>query len=83
LRGTRLVPPTAGFFAFINISALKVDSNTFCGNLVEQTGVATTPGLAFGENWDDHFRLSYAVQEEILQEGLMRIQEFIKEQYSA
>jgi aspartate aminotransferase len=83
LRGTRLVPPTAGFFAFVDISALKVDSNTFCGNLVEQTGVATTPGLAFGENWDDHFRLSYAVQEEILQEGLMRIQEFIKEQYSA
>ena len=83
IKGTRLVSPSAGFFAFVDISALKVDSNTFCGNLVEQTGVATTPGLAFGEHWDDHFRLSYAVQEDILQEGLRRIHEFINEQYSS
>jgi aspartate aminotransferase len=82
LKGTRLVPPSAGFFAFIDISGLKVDSNTFCGDLVEQTGVATTPGLAFGEHWDDHFRLSYSVNEKILQEGLSRIQEFIAKNYS-
>jgi aspartate aminotransferase len=80
LKGTRLVSPSAGFFAFVDISALKVDSNTFCGNLVEQTGVATTPGLAFGEYWDDHFRLSYAVQEDILEEGITRMQEYINKQ---
>jgi aspartate/methionine/tyrosine aminotransferase len=82
LKGTRLVPPSAGFFAFVDISALKVDSNTFCGDLVEQTGVATTPGLAFGEHWDDHFRLSYAVNEKILREGLLRIQDYINKYYS-
>ena len=81
LRGTLLVSPSAGFFAFVDISALKVDSNTFCGNLVEQTGVATTPGLAFGDQWDDHFRLSYAVHEDLLQEGLTRIQEFVNKHY--
>lgn len=81
LEGTRMVSPSAGFFAFVDISALKVDSNTFCGDLVEQTGVATTPGIAFGEQWDDHFRLSYAVNEEILQEGLTRIQKFIYKNY--
>lgn len=80
MKGTRLVSPSAGFFAFVDISALKVDSNTFCGNLVEHTGVATTPGLAFGEHWDDHFRLSFAVHEDILQEGLTRILEFINKQ---
>ncbi len=83
LNSTRLVPPTAGFFAFVDISALNVDSNAFCGDLVEQTGVATTPGLAFGESWDDHFRLSYAVNENMLQEGLARIHEFINKQYSS
>jgi aspartate aminotransferase len=81
LKGTSLSPPTAGFFAFIDISALKIDSNTFCGDLVEQKGVATTPGLAFGEHWDDHFRLSYAVQEDMLQEGLTRIRDFIRTKY--
>jgi aspartate/methionine/tyrosine aminotransferase len=83
LKGTRLVQPSAGFFAFVDISALQVDSNTFCGDLVEQTGVATTPGVAFGQHWDDHFRLSFAVNEEILQEGLFRIREFIYKNYSS
>jgi len=76
-----LSPPLLDFFAFIDIYALKIDSNTFCGGLVEQKGVATTPGLAFGEHWDDHFRLSYAVQEDMLQEGLTRIRDFIRTKY--
>lgn len=78
---TSLITPSAGFFAFINISKLKVDSNSFCSDLVEETGVATTPGLAFGENWDDHFRLSYAVKLEILDEGLSRIKDFLIKKY--
>jgi aspartate aminotransferase len=81
LYGVTVVPPSAGFFAFVNIAGLNQDSNTFCSSLIEQTGVATTPGLAFGDNWDDHFRLSYAVNEEILSEGLSRIRTFIQNNY--
>jgi aspartate aminotransferase len=65
--------PSAGFFAFIDISKLGVASNQFCAQLLESTGVATTPGLAFGNDWDDHFRLSFAVQDEVLDEALVRI----------
>jgi len=65
--------PQAGFFTFINISQLGVTSNTFCAELMETTGVATTPGIAFGQDWDDHFRLSYAVKQPVLEDALERI----------
>ena len=55
------VKPKAGFFYFIDISALGVDSNTFCADLLKKTGIASTPGVAFGPEWDDHVRFSIAV----------------------
>ncbi len=55
------VKPKAGFFYFIDISAVGVDSNTFCADLLKKTGIASTPGVAFGLEWDDHVRFSIAV----------------------
>lgn len=55
------VKPKAGFFYFIDISAVGVDSNTFCADLLKKTGIASTPGVAFGPEWDDHIRFSIAV----------------------
>jgi len=72
------VMPHGGFFAFMNISKLGMDSNTFCSRLIEETGVATTPGLAFGDNWDDHVRISFATDDEIVKQGLNLIENFIK-----
>jgi len=72
------VIPQGGFFAFMNISQLSLDSNTFCSQLIEETGVATTPGLAFGENWDDHVRISFATDDEVVKRGLELIEKFIK-----
>ncbi len=68
--------PAAGFFAFVDISATGMDSNTFCSRLIEATGVAITPGLAFGDGWDDHVRVSYAVDDSVLDEGLRRLVDF-------
>jgi aspartate aminotransferase len=73
-----VVEPQAGFFAFLNISNSGVNSNDFCGRLIENMGVATTPGIAFGDKWDDHIRLSFAVPEATLVEGLGRITEFLE-----
>lgn len=55
------VKPKAGFFYFIDISVVGVDSNTFCADLLKKTGIASTPGVAFGPEWDDHVRFSIAV----------------------
>lgn len=78
LRKVSLVPPDAGFFAFMNIEGTKIDSNTFCSRLIEETGVATTPGIAFGTSWDDHIRISFATSEENLEKGMSLICHFIQ-----
>lgn len=71
------VLPNGSFFAFMNISELKIDSNTFASKLINETGVAVTPGIAFGENWDDHIRISFAVNNEILDEAFQLIENFV------
>lgn len=73
----QMVRPKAGFFVFMNISGYGVDSNTFCSELMRIKGVALTPGVAFGPNWDDHVRLSIAVNEEELLRGITLILEFL------
>lgn len=55
------VRPKAGFFYFVDISAIGVDSNTFCADLLKKTGIASTPGVAFGPEWDSYVRFSIAV----------------------
>lgn len=73
-----LVEPQGSFFAFLNISKLGVDSNTFCSKLIMETGVALTPGIAFGKNWDDHVRISLATEDRIVDKGIELIREFTK-----
>ncbi len=74
----KLVLPQAGFFAFLNISELGIDSNTFCSRLIDETGVATTPGIAFGAEWDDHVRISFATSDDNLENGIKLMCNFIQ-----
>lgn len=71
-----LVAPSSGFFAFIDIKQTGMSSNAFCSALMESTGVATTPGIAFGKSWDHHIRLSYATKDSLLSEGLLLLRQF-------
>lgn len=56
-----VVKPQAGFFCFADISATGTDSNSFCADLLKKTGIASTPGIAFGPEWDSYVRFSIAV----------------------
>lgn len=55
------IPPKGGFFYFLDISETGLTSNAFCAKLVLETGIATTPGIAFGKAWDQYVRFSLAV----------------------
>ena len=70
------VKPKAGFFYFIDISKTGLDSNTFCSDLLWKTGIASTPGLAFGADWDDHVRFSFAVPMETLERAIGLMQNY-------
>ncbi len=76
--GLHNVRPKAGFFDFLDISFSGVDSNTFCAELLKKTGIATTPGVAFGADWDDHIRVSLAVSDETLHRAMELLKDYIK-----
>lgn len=70
------VRPKAGFFYFIDISATGVDSNTFCADLLRKTGIASTPGIAFGPEWDSYVRFSIAVPMDTLERAVSLMQDY-------
>lgn len=74
-----LVQPQGSQFCFINISGSGLGSDEFCTKLVESKGVAATPGMVFGEHWDDHIRISLGVDEAEFAKGVHYLEEFVQE----
>ncbi len=71
--------PQAGFFYFADISETKMDSNSFCVKLLESTGIASTPGIAFGADWDHYVRFSIAVEMDVLERAASLMRELEKD----
>ena len=70
--------PQGAFYLYADASRFTDDSQAFCLELLEQTGVAITPGLDFGEYRPQrHVRISYANTLERLQEGVRRMAQFL------
>lgn len=79
--GVRCQPPAGAFYCFPSVRGLYgpsiPDSQTFCAHLLEEAGVATVPGSAFGA--DDHVRISFACSEEVLDAAFKRIEAMARE----
>ncbi|RAK11057.1 aspartate aminotransferase [Halanaerobium saccharolyticum] len=80
------IKPAGAFYFFIDISKLvgkkikgkKIEGSlSFCDLLLKKNKVAVVPGIAFG--MDNFIRISYALGEERIREGIKRIANFIKE----
>ncbi len=54
-------PPLGGTFVFARLRTGE-DSVTFCTHLLEQTGIVTVPGAAFGPHGEGHVRVSFGNQ---------------------
>jgi len=70
------VLPKGGLFAFLNISKTGMKSNNFAANLIKEKHVATTPGIAFGKDWDDYIRISLATNKKDIYLGIKLICDF-------
>ena len=69
--------PDGAFYVYLDISAYRLDSWRFCRELLQQTGVALTPGRDFGRHRaSDFIRLSYTCPQPQLAEAVARIAEF-------
>lgn len=77
--GLSCVKPEGAFYLFVNIKGVTTDSMKFCADLLEKEGVAIVPGLAFGT--EGYFRFSFATDLASIEEGIRRIEKFVKENY--
>jgi aspartate/methionine/tyrosine aminotransferase len=72
------VVPEGAFYLYADSSRLAADSETLASRLLEQAGVAITPGLDFGSNRpQQHVRFSYANTLENLQEAVHRLAAYV------
>ncbi len=83
IEGLTYLKPDGAFYIMVNFGAYKdrvayTDSFSLalCSRILEETAVAIVPGIAFG--LDDYARISYTLEEEKLEEGLSRIENFLK-----
>ncbi len=58
--------PEGAYYVFPRILVPHDDSHGFCLELLEKTGVALTPGSAFGPSGENHVRMAYCVSEDTI-----------------
>ncbi|MGE7602207.1 aminotransferase A [Peribacillus sp. NPDC097675] len=73
-----VVKPEGAFYFFVKLPEGSPSSLEFCLDLVKQEKVAVVPGDAFSPLGEGFFRISYAYSMDTLEEGLNRIQAFLK-----
>jgi aspartate aminotransferase len=76
IRGVSVPEPQGAFYAFPRIDRLT-DSTAFTADLLETTGVALAPGVAFGADGEGHVRLCFAATAQTLATALSRFHEFM------
>ncbi|MCF7875742.1 pyridoxal phosphate-dependent aminotransferase [Candidatus Bipolaricaulota bacterium] len=82
LPGIKCSPPPGSFYLFPDISVLleelgrePSDDTDFAGTLLEEAGVVTVPGSAFGK--PGHLRLAYLPDIDRLEEAVVRLEEAV------
>jgi len=74
------VTPEGAFYLYADCSRFTNDSYDFTVRLLEEAGVAITPGLDFGSNQPQrHVRFAYTTSMENLREGVRRLAAYLGE----
>ncbi|MDH3948875.1 MAG: aminotransferase class I/II-fold pyridoxal phosphate-dependent enzyme, partial [Gammaproteobacteria bacterium] len=72
------VTPEGAFYLYANCERFTDNSLEFAEILLEQAGVAVTPGLDFGTSQPEkHLRFAYTTSMERLEEGIRRLRQFV------
>ena len=75
---TRFAPPDGAFYLYTDVGQLTNDSEAFCRRMLEETGVAATPGLDFDAGRGQRFvRFSFAGSSEDMAEAARRLQTWL------
>lgn len=75
---TKIAPPDGAFYVYADVSELTTDSRAFAQEILDQAGVAVTPGLDFDPiRGATTLRFSYARSTADVSEGLNRLKTFM------
>lgn len=74
--GMDVTRPDGAFYVFPSIKKYGLGSADFCRRMISEAGLAATPGFCFGA--EGFIRLSYCCSDEVLREGLDRLERFIR-----
>jgi aspartate/methionine/tyrosine aminotransferase len=75
------VDPTGAFYVLGNIKSFSNDSYKTAFEILEKAKVGVTPGIDFGKNCEGYLRFSYANSIENIEEGIRRLENYLKETY--
>ena len=79
IEGISCVKPEGAFYAFPNVTKLKISPLDFADLLLNKYGVAVLSGSSFGQYGTGYLRLSYANSIENIGKALERIAEAVQE----
>lgn len=79
--GMDVVLPKGAFYMFPSIKKYGLTSEEFCERLLREGYVAVVPGSAFGVGGEGYIRISYSYSMESLEEGMNRLEKWLKESF--
>ncbi|MGD9715298.1 MAG: pyridoxal phosphate-dependent aminotransferase [Thermomicrobiales bacterium] len=77
VKGFRCPPPEGAFYAFPDARDTGLSSMDLADRLLREAHVAVTPGVAFGEAGEGHLRLSVATGDDVLEQAVQRIGNYL------
>lgn len=75
--GLEYTKPQGAFYVYPSVKSTGMDAMDFAKGLLTEHKVAVVPGTAFGDQYSDRIRISYASSYEDLKEALARMKLFI------
>lgn len=69
--------PDGAYYILADAREFGADSLKLSRRILEEAGVAVTPGIDFGDGAEGYLRFSYANSLENIEEGMRRIEEFL------
>jgi aspartate/methionine/tyrosine aminotransferase len=77
IEGVEVAAPPGAMYAFLRLGARSADSLTCAKALVTEAGLGLAPGIAFGPEGEGWLRWCFAASEDLLDEGVDRLAEWL------
>ncbi len=77
IEGVSCLNAMGAFYVFPDITKFGLSSTTLAELILKKVGICCTPGIAFGQRYDNHLRFSYATSLEEIREGMSKLADFL------